>query len=106
MIRRNMIAGRIATVFIFALSMLQAASAKDITVTGTVSDESGALVMNAKVSFFLNTTEYRVLTGTDGSYSVKITGSYSDVAGQFRQASPIPIPSATRQYPIYYQHCG
>ncbi len=92
MIRRNRIAGRIATVFIFMLSMLQAASADDFTVTGTVSDESGALVMNANVSFFLNTREYRVLTGTDGRYSVNITGLYSDVAGQFQTGIPYPNP--------------
>ncbi|MCK7534583.1 MAG: hypothetical protein MZV63_28040 [Marinilabiliales bacterium] len=74
------------------LSMLQAASAEDFTVTGTVSDESGALVMNANVSFFLNTREYRVLTGTDGRYSVNITGLYSDVAGQFQTGIPYPNP--------------
>ena len=92
MIRRNRIAGRIATVFIFTLSMLQAASADDFTVTGTVSDESGGLIMNANVSFFLNTREYRVLTGTDGRYSVNITGLYSDVAGQFQTGIPYPNP--------------
>lgn len=92
MIRRNRFAGRIATVIIFALSMLQAASGEEITVNGTVSDESGALVMNAQVSFFLNTREYKVLTGTDGSYSVKITGLYSDVAGQFITGTPYPNP--------------
>ncbi len=92
MIRLQRVSGRIAAAIIFMFSLLQAVSAKDITVTGTVSDESGALVMNARVSFFLNTTEYRVVTGTDGRYSVKITGSYSDVAGQFHVGTPYPNP--------------
>ena len=92
MIRLNRVSGRVAAAIICMMSLLQAVSAKDITVTGTVSDESGALIMNARVSFFLNTTEYRVVTGTDGRYAVKITGSYSDVAGQFRAGIPYPNP--------------
>lgn len=90
--RLSMVSGRVEAVTVILLLWLQAVAAKDITVTGTVSDETGALIMNARVSFFLNTTEYRVLTGTDGRYSVKITGSYSDVAGQFRVGTPYPNP--------------
>ncbi|MFZ2287956.1 MAG: FlgD immunoglobulin-like domain containing protein [Bacteroidales bacterium] len=92
MFRVNRVSGRIAAVIICMLSLIEAVSARDITVTGIVSDESGALVMNARVSFFLNTTEYRVVTGTDGRYTVKITGSYSDVAGQVRVGTPYPNP--------------
>ena len=61
---------------------------EDVTVTGTVSDRGGSPVMNARVSFFLNSREFRVSTGTDGRYSVKITGSYSDVAGEFMAGTP------------------
>ncbi|MDX9772645.1 MAG: T9SS type A sorting domain-containing protein [Bacteroidales bacterium] len=67
-------------------------SADDVRVSGTVSDEGGVPVMNAKVSFFLNSNEYRVLTGTDGRYSLKITGSYGDVEGQFQVGTPYPNP--------------
>lgn len=70
----------------------QAMLAEDITVNGTVTDESGGLVMNARVSFFLNAREFRVLTGTDGRYSVKVTGSYSDIAGEFQKGTPYPNP--------------
>ncbi len=42
MIRLQRVSGRIAAAIIFMFSLLQAVSAKDITVTGTVSDESGA----------------------------------------------------------------
>lgn len=92
MIRLNQTPGRIGAIILSLFSLLLAVSAEDITVTGTVSDDGGALVMNAKVSFFLNTTEYRVMTDTDGRYSVKITGSYHDVAGQFRVGTPYPNP--------------
>lgn len=66
--------------------------AKDVTVTGTVSDRGGAPVMNSRVSFFLNSREFRVITGTDGRYSVKITGLYSDIAGEFIAGTPYPNP--------------
>ena len=65
--------------FIIMASVFQVAAAKDIIVKGTVTDEAGALLMDAGVSFFLNATEYRSVTGTDGSYSVRISGAYSDV---------------------------
>ena len=68
------------------------ALAGDVTVTGTVSDRNGGPVMNARVSFFLNSREFRVSTGTDGRYSVKVTGSYSDVAGEFQAGTPYPNP--------------
>jgi hypothetical protein len=92
MIRRNRNRGRLITFIFCMVSLLQAATAKDITVTGTVSNDDGTLVMNARVSFFLNTKEYRVLTDTDGRYSVNVTGLYSDVAGEFQTGIPYPNP--------------
>lgn len=73
-------------------TFIPGAFASDVTVTGTVSNHAGAPVMNARVSFFLNSREFRVSTGTDGRYSVKITGSYSDVAGEFMAGTPYPNP--------------
>lgn len=64
----------------------------NVTVTGTVSDRGGSPVMNARVSFYLNSREFRVSTGTDGRYKVLITGSYSDVAGEFSAGTPYPNP--------------
>jgi hypothetical protein len=92
MIRRNRSLSRLITFIFCVVSFVQTVSAKDITVTGTVSDEEGVLVMNASVSFFLNTTEYKVLTDTDGRYSVRVTGLYSDVEGEFRTGTPYPNP--------------
>ncbi|MDM8003171.1 MAG: T9SS type A sorting domain-containing protein [Bacteroidota bacterium] len=77
---------------LFLFMLLPGAHAEDVTVTGTVSDPEGAPIMNARVSFFLNSREFRVATGTDGRYSVKVTGSYSDVAGEFQAGTPYPNP--------------
>lgn len=77
---------------LFLSMLLPGVYADDVIVTGTVSDHAGAPVMNARVSFFLNYREFRVATGTDGRYSVKITGSYSDVAGEFQAGTPYPNP--------------
>ncbi len=74
------------------LVLIPGALAEDVTVTGTVSDRGGAPIMNANVSFVLNTREFRVITGTDGRYSLKISGSYSDVAGDFQIGTPYPNP--------------
>ena len=67
-------------------------SAKDINLTGSVTDETGATIANAKVSFFINTTEFAGLTGVDGKYSVRVYGTYGDVAGQFEAGKPFPNP--------------
>ncbi|MCI0522025.1 MAG: T9SS type A sorting domain-containing protein, partial [Bacteroidales bacterium] len=67
-------------------------SAKDIIVEGTVTDEAGALLMNTRVSFFLNAREYSYVTGSDGKYSVRISGTYSDVPGEFQAGKAYPVP--------------
>lgn len=74
------------------LLYIPASLAEEVTVTGTVSDVGGSPVMNAHVSFLLNTREFKAVTGTDGSYSLKITGYYSDVAGEFSAGTPYPNP--------------
>jgi len=77
---------------IIMASVFQIAGAKDIIVKGTVTDEAGVLLMDAGVSFFLNATEYRSVTGPDGNYSVRVSGAYSDVPGQFQAGIPYPVP--------------
>ena len=88
--RRLSLTMLLATIIMAMFS--NAVRSEDINVTGTVTDESGSLVMNARVSFFLNAREFRVITGTDGRYSVTVTGSYSDVAGEFHIGTPYPNP--------------
>ena len=66
--------------------------AKDINLSGSVTDEAGASVTDAKVSFVINTTEFAALTGSDGRYSIRISGTYNDVSGQFEAGKPFPNP--------------
>jgi hypothetical protein len=81
-----------AAILLLLFPAFQAILPRDIIVTGTVRDESGALLMNARVSFYINSAEYRSLTGTDGKYSVRVSGAYSDVHGQFQAGTPYPNP--------------
>lgn len=77
---------------VFLISLILTASGKDILIYGTVADETGALLMNTRVSFFLNAVEYSSVTGSDGRYSVRVSGTYSDVPGQFQAGKPYPNP--------------
>ena len=83
---------RLLISIIYFLLLIPASLAEEVTVTGTVSDGGGSPVMNANVSFLLNTREFKAVTGTDGRYSLKITGYYSDVAGEFSAGTPYPNP--------------
>jgi len=80
------------TAALCAAFIIHTASATEVVVTGTVSDDKGSMVMIARVSFYLNAIEYRTITRSDGSYSVRISGSYSEVDGEFRTGTPYPNP--------------
>jgi hypothetical protein len=80
------------TAALCAAFFIQTAFAGDVIVTGTVSDDKGSMVMNARVSFYLNAIEYRAVTRSDGSYSIRVSGSYSEVEGEFRTGTPYPNP--------------
>ena len=81
--------------------------AKDIDLTGQVTDETGAYVANARVTFMVNTTEFGGYTGTDGRYTVRISGQYSDVAGDFQVSTPFPNPfSASVNIPFIINSGG
>ena len=92
MIRQNMWINRLIFSIICFICLIPSLLAEEVNVTGTVTDRGGVPVMNAQVSFFLNTREFRAISGTDGRYSVKITGYYSDVAGEFSVGTPYPNP--------------
>jgi hypothetical protein len=66
--------------------------ASDILVTGTVTDRSGFMVPNARVSMIAGAREYAAMTGTDGSYSLRISGIYEVVSGEIEIGYPYPDP--------------
>ncbi len=67
-------------------------SARDYIVTGTVTDMSGFSVPNARVSMFNGSIEYSALSGSDGNYSLKISGVYGDVSDMLELGIPHPNP--------------
>lgn len=64
----------------------------DITVSGIITDVSGNMVPNAKVSFSAGNTDYSTISGTDGSYALKISGIYTGIQGLLEQGKPYPNP--------------
>lgn len=79
-------------ILLFNLVLFQQISAKDYYITGTVTDSQGTILPNARVSMVAGTTEYASLTGTDGRYSIKISGIYEDVSGLIETGAPFPNP--------------
>ncbi len=67
-------------------------AAKDYYVTGTVTDSEGNLLPDARVSMTAGTTEFASITGTDGRYSIRISGIYDEIAGVIETGVPFPNP--------------
>ncbi len=67
-------------------------SARDIYVTGTVTDRSGAPVSDATIGFTVNSVKFSASTSTSGYYSVRISGLYEDVKGGIQLGTPYPNP--------------
>ena len=67
-------------------------AAKDYIVTGTVTDMSGVVVPNARISMVNGTFEYSAVSGTDGSYSLRISGIYDETSDKLELGMPHPNP--------------
>lgn len=92
MIFRNRERMRLIHILVCLFGISGLLQAKDLTVTGRVTDTRGAPVMNAQLSFSFNAREFRVTTGTDGGYLVRVSGFYSEVTGGFTAGTPYPNP--------------
>ncbi len=82
------------TVFsiLFTVLCLTGLNARDYYVTGRVTDAAGSYVPDARVSLQAGTAEYAAVTGLDGTYSIRISGIYSDVTDLFEIGFPFPNP--------------
>jgi len=78
------------TVYIFCITGY--VSATDYKVTGKVTDVAGRTVSNAKVSMVAGTSEFAAYSGSDGSYSIRISGIYDDIPGLIEIGTPFPNP--------------
>ncbi len=83
--------GTLSLVLIPLLSIIDSA-ARDYNVTGKVTDATGSVVSNARVSMTAGTTEYAATTGSDGTYSIRISGIYDNISGLMEVGIPYPIP--------------
>jgi hypothetical protein len=79
-------------ILLFHPLLLLQLSAKDYYVTGTVIDSDGNIVPDARVSMIAGTTEYASTTGTDGRYSLRISGIYEEISGIIEAGSSFPNP--------------
>ena len=86
---------------IIALAGLSELNARDYKVTGIVRDQSGAGVADATVSMTIGSVSYSAISGPDGTYSLRISGVYTDVTGALETGVPFPNPfSAFGKYPV------
>ena len=64
----------------------------DYNVTGTVTDMSGKAVPDAKVLMIAGSSEFGAISGSDGKYSLRISGIYGPVPDLLQQGVPYPNP--------------
>jgi len=73
-------------------STLEYIDARDYNVTGKVTDATGRVVANAKVSMIAGTTEFAAFTRSDGTYFIRISGIYDNISGLLEVGVPFPNP--------------
>jgi hypothetical protein len=83
---------RIAPLIVLLLTSTGLICGKDFTVTGTVTDPAGMTIPNAKVSMFNGAIQYSGTSGSDGKYSLRISGVYNDQSDQLSIGMPHPNP--------------
>lgn len=74
------------------VTLIKPLAAADFRVSGRITDAFGNAIQNAKVSFISGNTHYAGISGSDGTYSLKVFGIYEDVPGLIELGSPYPNP--------------
>jgi hypothetical protein len=82
---------------IFLLNSFSA-EAKDYFVTGKVTDGSGTIIPNARISMKAGSFEYSAVSGSDGIYNLKLSGIYNDISGLLEPGIPYPNPFSQNVY--------
>lgn len=90
-IKKPILPKLILLIFIFYLA-LPVCTATDYTITGRVTDNSGATIPDAKVTILAGNTRYEAISGYDGSYRLKIVGIYSAISGSLEPGMAYPNP--------------
>lgn len=89
---KRVIFSKIFTITWICLTTFGNSAAKDYMVSGTVTDMTGLVVPNAKVSMFSGSIEYSAVSGANGNYSMRISGIYSEVSDMLELGMPHPNP--------------
>lgn len=64
------------------------------TVTGRITDNSGSSMKGVSISMVAGQKEYKTVSGSDGSYSLKVHGIYGTISGSLECGNPHPNPFA------------
>jgi hypothetical protein len=67
-------------------------SSKDIYVTGKVTNTSGSAVPDALIMMNTGVFNYSAVSGTDGYYTLKLSGIYAESEKQLELGTPYPNP--------------
>lgn len=81
----------IVSVLIFLLNLFSA-EAKDYIVTGKVTDVSGTIIPDARISMKAGNIEYSAVSGSDGIYNLNLLGIYGNISGLLEPGTPYPNP--------------
>ncbi len=88
----NKIFGNTLLVLTIMIMISQPASGKDIYVSGKVTTVSGSPVPNAKVTMTAGNIMYGAVSRSDGSYSLRVSGIYSEITDLLEGGTPYPNP--------------
>jgi len=67
---------------------------EDITITGRVTNPEGTGIENVLVDYTIYSNRFAALSGSDGYYSITISGLYQGEEAGFRSWPPFPNPSS------------
>ena len=74
--------------------MYQTLRGEDISITGRVTNQQGAGIENVLVNYTVFSNNFAAISGTNGNYSVTISGLYQGEEAGFRSWPPFPNPSS------------
>lgn len=92
---------------VFNLLYHPIAVARDFYITGRVTDNTGNMLANTRISMIAGMKEFAATTGPDGSYSLRVSGVYDIVAGSFETGMAFPVPfSRSVNIPVIINSSG
>jgi len=84
--------GRITAILTLLVLLWGSASGKDIYVTGRVTGSSGNGIPDALVMMRTSSFSYSAISGTDGYYTLRLSGIYGELDRQLELGTPFPNP--------------